>query len=286
MGKLKSNVKMEGGFMKQLSHWSEANQCEMTFSVFLPTPASRTAPPPPTLYYLSGLTCTDENARTKAHFAAEAAKLGLAVVFPDTSARPEVAIEGQDDSYDFGSGAGFYVDATTEKWKKHYNMYTYITKELPELISGLFPVDPERKSITGHSMGGHGALVAHLKNPGMYTSVSAFAPIANPVAVPWGEKAFTGFLGSVEAGKAYDSTELVKNYSGPKPSILIDQGTADGFLNNQLKPGNFSAACGEAGYPVQVRMQPLYDHSYYFISTFMRDHVDHHARALGLRPKM
>merc|ERR1711863_72548 len=183
--KLKSNVKMEGGFMKQLSHWSEANQCEMTFSVFLPTPASRTAPPPPTLYYLSGLTCTDENARTKAHFAAEAAKLGLAVVFPDTSARPEVAIEGQDDSYDFGSGAGFYVDATTDKWKKHYNMYTYITKELPELVSGLFPVDPEKRSITGHSMGGHGALICHLKNPGMYSSVSAFSPICNPTLVTW-----------------------------------------------------------------------------------------------------
>merc|ERR1711910_80006 len=284
--KLKSNVKMEGGFMKQLSHWSEANQCEMTFSVFLPTPASRTAPPPPTLYYLSGLTCTDENARTKAHFAAEAAKLGLAVVFPDTSARPEVAIEGQDDSYDFGSGAGFYVDATTEKWKKHYNMYTYITKELPELISGLFPVDPEKRSITGHSMGGHGALICHLKNPGMYSSVSAFSPICNPTVVPWGEKAFTGYLGSVEAGKAYDATELVSSYSGPKVPVLIDQGTADGFLENQLKPKNFFMAAAKNGYNVELRMQPLYDHSYYFISTFMRDHIDFHARALGLRPKL
>jgi S-formylglutathione hydrolase len=182
------------------------------------------------LYYLSGLTCSDENARTKAHFATEAAKLGLAVVFPDTSPRPEVlchaagavlteaqvAIEGQDDSWDFGSSAGFYVDATVPKWSKHYNMYTYITKELPELISGLFPVDPVRRSITGHSMGGHGALVAHLRNPGMFASVSAFAPICNPTAVPWGEKAFTGYLGSVEAGKAYDATELVASYAGPK----------------------------------------------------------------------
>merc|ERR1712066_860116 len=201
-----------------------------TFSVFLPTPASRTAPPPPTLYYLSGLTCTDENARTKAHFASEAAKHGLAVVFPDTSARPEVAIEGQDDSYDFGSGAGFYVDATTEKWKKHYNMYTYITKELPELVSGLFPVDPEKRSITGHSMGGHGALICH------------------PTVVPWGEKAFTGYLGSVEAGKAYDATELVSSYSGPKAPVLIDQGTADGFLENQLKPKNFFMAAAKNGY--------------------------------------
>ena len=154
------------------------------------------------------------------------------------------------------------------------------------LLQGLFPVDPDRKSITGHSMGGHGAMVAHLKNPGMYSSVSAFAPIANPVAVPWGEKAFTGYLGSVEAGKAYDSTELVKNYTGPKPCILIDQGTADGFLYNQLKPDNFAAAAADAGYPCHVRMQPLYDHSYYMISTFMRDHIDHHARALGLRAKL
>merc|ERR1712048_999011 len=134
---------------------------------------------------------------------------------------PEVAIEGQDDSYDFGSGAGFYVDATTEKWKKHYNMYTYITKELPELVSGLFPVDGERRSITGHSMGGHGALICHLKNPGMFSSVSAFSPICNPTVVPWGEKAFTGYLGSVEAGKAYDATELVSSYDGPKVPLLM-----------------------------------------------------------------
>ena len=188
--KLKSNVRVENGWMKQLSHWSEACQCEMTFSVFLPDPQTRTSPLPPVLYYLSGLTCTDENARTKAHFAAEAGRVGLAVVFPDTSPRG-VNIPGEDDGYDFGSGAGFYVDATAEPWSKHYKMYTYITKELPELISGskgLFPVDPVRRSITGHSMGGHGALVAHLRNPGMFTSCSAFAPIVNPTAVPWGEK--------------------------------------------------------------------------------------------------
>jgi len=283
--KLKGNVRVDGGWMKQLSHWSDACNCEMTFSVFLPDQLQRNAPPPPVLYYLSGLTCSDENARTKANFAQEAAKVGLAVVFPDTSPRG-VDIPTQDDSWDFGSGAGFYVDATTDAWSGHYKMYTYVTKELPELISGLFPVDPVRRSITGHSMGGHGAMIAHLKNPGMYSSVSAFAPICNPTAVPWGEKAFSGYLGSVDAGKAYDATELVKDYSGPKPCILIDQGTADGFMNTQLKPGNFSAACGEAGYPVQVRLQPMYDHSYYFIASFMRDHVDHHARALGLRPKL
>jgi len=281
--KLKGNVRVENGWMKQMSHWSESCQCDMTFSVFLPDQKSRTGPLPPVLYYLSGLTCSDENARTKAHFAQEAGRVGLAVVFPDTSPRG-VNIPGEDDSWDFGSAAGFYVDATAEPWSKHYKMYSYITKELPELIAGLFPVDPDKKSITGHSMGGHGAMVAHLKNPGMYASVSAFSPIANPSAVPWGEKAFTGYLGSVEAGKAYDATELVKTYSGPKPTILIDQGTADGFLNNQLKPQNFAAAAAGVGYPCQLRMQSLFDHSYYMISTFMRDHVDHHARALGLRP--
>merc|ERR1711936_1094250 len=163
--KLKGNVRVEGGWMKQLSHWSEACNCEMTFSVFLPDQHSRTSPPPPALYYLSGLTCSDENARTKAHFAQEAGRVGMAVVFPDN-------IPGEDDSWDFGSAAGFYVDATAEPWSKHYKMYSYITKELPELINGLFPVDAERRSITGHSMGGHGAMVAHLKNPGMFTSVS------------------------------------------------------------------------------------------------------------------
>eukprot|EP00092_Neocalanus_flemingeri_P019477 GFUD01021100.1.p1 GENE.GFUD01021100.1~~GFUD01021100.1.p1 ORF type:complete len:684 (+),score=163.53 GFUD01021100.1:234-2285(+) len=283
--KLKGNIRFEGGWMKQLSHWSEACNCEMTFSVFLPDPQSRTAPPPPVLYYLSGLTCSDENARTKSHFAQEASKVGLAVVFPDTSPRG-VNLPTEDDDWQFGASAGWYLDATVEPWSKHYKMYTYITKELPSVIAGLFPVDPTRRSITGHSMGGHGALIAHLKNPGVYTSVSAFAPACNPTAVPWGEKVFPGFLGSLDAGKAYDATELVKNYSGPKPSILIDVGTHDFVLTTQLKPENLSKACGEAGYPLQLRMQPLHDHSYYFVSTFMRDHVDHHARALGLRYKM
>jgi len=279
---LKGNVKFEGGQMKQMSHWSEANQCEMTFSVFLPDRKERKSPDPPVLYYLSGLTCTDENARTKAHFAQEAAKYGLAVVFPDTSPRG-LSIEGQDDSYDFGSGAGFYVNATSGDWAKNYKMYDYVTKELPDLVTALFPVDPVKKSITGHSMGGHGALISHLKNPGAYSSVSAFAPICNPTQVPWGVKAFTGYLGSVEAGKEYDATELVAKYKGPQVPILIDQGTSDGFLANQLKPEAFKSAAAAAGYaPVSVRMQAGYDHSYYFISTFMADHIRHHATALGL----
>jgi len=281
---LKGNVKVEGGYMKQFAHWSEACQCEMTFSIFLPERKQRNDSDPPVLYYLSGLTCTDENARTKAHFAQEAARVGLAVVFPDTSPRG-ISIEGQDDSYDFGSGAGFYVNATESKWSKHYQMYDYITKELPKFVESMFPVDASRKSITGHSMGGHGALICHLKNPGAYKSVSAFAPICNPTAVPWGEKAFTGYLGSVEAGKAYDATELILKYNGPKAPILIDQGTADGFLSNQLKPTNFTAAAAAVHYPVALNMRPLYDHSYYFIATFMRDHIDFHARALLCGPK-
>jgi len=281
---LKGNIRVEGGWMKQLSHWSEVCNCEMTFSVFLPDLQSRTAAPPPVLYYLSGLTCSDENARTKSHFAEEAGKVGLAVVFPDTSPRG-VNIPTEDDDWQFGSSAGWYLDATIAPWSKYYNMYTYVTQELPSLIVGLFPVDPTRRSITGHSMGGHGALVAHLKNPGLYTSVSAFAPACNPTAVPWGQKAFPNYLGSLAAGKAYDATELVKNYSGPTPSILIDVGTHDWVLNTQLKPENFSAACEEAGYPLQLRMQPHFDHSYFFVSSFMKDHVDHHARALGLRYK-
>jgi len=281
---LKGNVKVEGGFMKQFTHWSESCQCEMTFSIFLPNRKQRLDADPPVLYYLSGLTCTDENARTKAHFAQEAGRVGLAVVFPDTSPRG-VNIEGENDSYDFGSGAGFYVNATEGKWAKNYKMYDYITKELPDLVTSMFPVDASKKAITGHSMGGHGALICHLKNPGSYSSASAFAPICNPTQVPWGDKAFKGYLGSVEAGKAYDATELMKSYKGPQAPILIDQGTADGFLAEQLKPENFMAAAAQNGYrPVSLNMRPLYDHSYYFISTFMRDHIDFHARALQCFP--
>jgi len=236
------------------------------------------------LYYLSGLTCTDENARTKTAIYEHAAKYGMAVVFPDTSAR-DVEIEGEGDSYDFGSGAGFYLNATEEKWKKHYNMYDYVTKELPEVIDLLFSVDSSRTAITGHSMGGHGALSLHLKNPGKYQSVSAFAPICNPTECQWGKKAFEGYLGSVEAGKAYDSVELMKAYDGPQVPILIDQGAADSFYPAQLRPESFSDACGQRGYPLRLRMQAGYDHSYYFISTFMKDHIEFHAANLGLTPR-
>ena len=221
--KLISDMRLEGGSIKQFSHWSHTCQCDMTFSIFLPARANRDSPNPPVLYYLSGLTCTDENARTKAQFAQEAARVGLAVVFPDTSPRG-VSIEGQDDSYDFGSGAGFYVNATNPKWSKNYNMYDYVNSELPDLVQELFPVDSKKRSIMGHSMGGHGALISYLKNPGKYSSVSAFSPICNPTQSPWGQKAFEGYLGSVEAGKEYDATELISKYEGPKyQAILIDQ---------------------------------------------------------------
>lgn len=198
----------------------------MTFSIFIPEAPSRTSPPPPVLYFLSGLTCTDENAKEKGGFLEPAARNNVVVVFPDTSARG-VEIEGQNDSYDFGSGAGFYINATSEKYKKHFNMETYITKELPDIVNQLFRVDSNRTGITGHSMGGHGALSLHFKNPGKYQSVSAFSPICNPTKCNWGTKAFEGYLGSVEAGKAHDATELVSQYTGPKLQILIDQGTHD-----------------------------------------------------------
>lgn len=254
----------------------------MTFSIFLPEPKKRCGGKPAVLYYLSGLTCTDENARTKAAFYEHAAQYNLVIVFPDTSAR-EVNIEGQDDSYDFGSGAGFYINATTDKWKQHYNMYDYITKELPAFIDANFYVDISRASITGHSMGGHGALTIALKNPGVYQSVSAFSPICNPTACPWGVKAFEGYLGSVDAGKEYDATVLMESYQGPKTPILIDQGTGDNFLHQkQLLPENFALACGNAKHPLNLRMQKDYDHSYYFISSFAKDHIQFHSANLGL----
>jgi len=276
---LKGNVKVEGGKLQQLSHWSDACQCEMTFSIFLPELKSRTAGPPPVVFYLSGLTCTDENARTKANFARAAAKEGLCVVFPDTSPRG-VGIPGEDDSYDFGSGAGFYVNATVEPWAKHYKMYDYIVDELPKVIESFYYVDMDRQSIMGHSMGGHGALVAHLRNPGRFKSVSTFAPISHPTSSEWGQKQFEGYLGSMEAGKEYDAVVLAESYDGPKVPLLVDTGTSDPFLP-KLQVDKLYDAFKRNGLPIELRMQPLYDHSYFFISTFMDDHVKFHAKALS-----
>jgi S-formylglutathione hydrolase len=235
------------------------------------------------LYYLAGLTCSEETFMIKAGAQRVAAELGIALVAPDTSPRG-VKLPGDSDSWDFGVGAGFYLDATVEPWSRHYHMYTYITQELRALIEGNFPIDASRTGVFGHSMGGHGALTLALKNPDIYRSVSAFAPIAAPRQCPWGQKAFTGYLGP-DRGQwsEYDATDLVARVTNPasRPPILIDQGMSDQFLERELHPHLFEAAARKVGYPLTLRRQPGYDHSYYFISTFVEDHLRHHAKTLG-----
>jgi len=271
-------IRAFNGTILRMKHRSQTCNSDMKFSIYIPD-AKKRGDVPPVLYYLSGLTCTDENALTKSGFGEMASKYGVAVVFPDTSPR-DLGDDSLGKDWDFGYGAGFYVNATTDKFKKNFNMYDYITKELPELVNSTFPVDGTRVSITGHSMGGHGALICYLKNPGAYRSCSAFAPIVNPTQCPWGEKAFNGYLGSVEAGKEYDATELIKNYKGPKTPILIDVGLGDDFYKTQLKPENFDKVCAEVKYPLKLRQHPDYDHSYFFIASFMSDHVEFHAKYL------
>ncbi len=267
-----------GGKVGFYSHASVETGTEMNFAVFVPPQAE--TQPVPTLTYLAGLTCTEETFMVKAGAQRLAAHYGLMLVAPDTSPRG-VAPAEQDGDYDFGSGAGFYLDATRAPWAEHFRMYSYVTEELPALIATEFPADPRRQSIFGHSMGGHGALVCGLRNPGKYRSVSAFAPIANPVNCPWGRKAFAGYLGDDrQAWAAYDATALVARAAERLP-LLIDQGTQDQFLDSQLSPEVFSEACAAAGHPLELRMQPGYDHGYYFISTFMADHLAHHAGALA-----
>lgn len=279
--KLLSSVKCFGGFQKVFEHCSETLKCTMKFAVYLPSKAE--SGKVPVLYWLSGLTCTEQNFITKAGAQRYAEEYGLALVAPDTSPRG-CNIEGEEDSWDFGSGAGFYVNATQENWKTNYNMYSYVTDELPTLINNNFPVLSDRQSIFGHSMGGHGALVCALKNPGRYVSVSAFAPICNPINCPWGQKAFSGYLGDDrESWKKWDACELVAHYKGPLSSyILIDQGKDDSFYHQkQLLPENFVEACREVGVQVVLRLQEGYDHSYNFISSFVGDHIQHHAKALN-----
>lgn len=280
--KLVSSAKCFGGFQKVFEHVSEVLGCTMKFAIFLPSKSESAKVP--VLYWLSGLTCTEQNFITKAHAQGYAEQYGIAIVAPDTSPRG-CNIEGEEESWDFGTGAGFYVDATQEKWKKNYNMYSYVTKELPALVGDNFPVLPLKMSISGHSMGGHGALICALKNPGKYKSVSAFAPICNPMNCPWGQKAFTGYLGEDrEAWKKWDACELVRGYPGPPFSnyIMIDQGKEDSFLTqSQLLPENFVESCRGAGVQVLLRMQEGYDHSYYTIATFMEDHIKHHAACLN-----
>lgn len=278
------DAKMFGGRVQKWTHVSDVTKTPMTFSVFLP-PQAESQGTVPVLYYLSGLTCTDDNVTQKACAQRAAAAHGIALVAPDTSPRG-CNIEGEDDSYDFGSGAGFYVDATEPKWATNYNMYSYITKELPAIINTNFPVDSRRVGISGHSMGGHGALTIALRHPDVYRSVSAFSPICNPMKCPWGEKAFTGYLGSVEAGREHDATELMLS-RGASPvlqDILIDQGTSDNFYSgpvNQLLTENFGEACKAKGQACTIRMQEGYDHSYFFIATFMEDHIAFHAKYLS-----
>jgi S-formylglutathione hydrolase len=263
-----------GGVQQFYKHASRETRGTMKFSVYLP-PQSRAAKVP-VLYYLAGLTCTEETFPIKSHAQSIAAELGIMLVAPDTSPR-EPRLPGDADSWDFGQGAGFYVDATEAPWSANYRMYSYVTRELPELVNSNLPALAESVGIFGHSMGGHGALICALRNPSQYISVSAFAPIAAPMQCPWGLKGFTNYLGKdTEAWREYDASELVARHRFPG-LILIDQGTADQFLAEQLHPEKFSAAAAKSGQPVNLRMQPGYDHGYYFIQTFMADHLRHHA---------
>ncbi len=264
------------GWLKRYRHSSTATGTEMVFAIYLPPQAQTQSVP--VLYWLSGLTCTDENFMQKAGAQRIAAELGIAIVAPDTSPRG-TDFPGEHDSYDFGSGAGFYVNATQQPWSAHYRMYDYVTDELPALIEQHFPVT-DKRAISGHSMGGHGALICALKNPGRYASVSAFAPISNPSHCPWGEKALSGYLGADrEVWKDWDSCELIATANEKLP-LLVDQGEADDFMQEQLKPEALQAACEAAGHPLELRLRPGYDHSYFFIASFIEDHLRHHAEAL------
>lgn len=264
------------GAQRFYAHESRECRTEMRFSVFIPPQAqSRKVP---VLYYLAGLTCTEETFMIKAGAQRLAADLGLMLVAPDTSPR-KARLPGDAAADDFGIGAGFYVDATQAPWSQHYRMYSYVTRELPEVVQGI-GVASDRRSIFGHSMGGHGALICALKNPGRYASVSAFAPICSPSRVPWGQKAFAGYFGSdQEKWREYDAVELLSKRKYDKP-ILIDQGTADKFLEVQLKPQLLEEACRQSGTELLLNYRDGYDHGYYFISTFIVDHLQHHAAFL------
>jgi S-formylglutathione hydrolase len=267
-----------GGVQGVYKHPSAATGTEMTFSVFVPPHAAGAKLP--VVWYLSGLTCTHANVTEKGEYRRLCAELGLIFVAPDTSPRGEGVADDPDGAYDFGLGAGFYVDATEAPFARHYKMWSYVTDELPALIGANFPVDPGRQAIMGHSMGGHGALTIALTFPDRYRSVSAFAPIVAPGQVPWGKKALGGYLGPDTATwRKHDAVALIEDGARLK-DILVDQGDADGFLPEQLKPSLLAAACTDARIPLTLRLQPGYDHSYYFISTFMEDHLRWHAERL------
>ena len=274
-----SSWKVFEGVQEVHSHQSTQTGTKMRFGLFLPPQARQGKVP--LLVWLSGLTCTEENFITKAGAQRVAAELGLAILAPDTSPRG-LGYAGEDDAYDFGSGAGFYVDATQEPWKKGYRMYSYLLQELLPLVTANFPVREDRVGISGHSMGGHGALTIALKNPSRFRSVSAFSPIVAPSQVPWGEKALTGYLGPDRNTWAdYDATALIASRGWKGPKLLIDQGTADNFLKEQLRPELFQAACEKAGVPLELNLREGYDHSYYFISTFIENHLRYHRQQLG-----
>jgi len=274
---LASESRCHGGTVGFYRHESTACKSEMRFSVFVP-PQARSQPLP-ILYFLSGLTCTEENFMVKAGAQRYAAEFGLMLVVPDTSPR-NTGIPGEDQDWDLGTGAGFYVDATQAPWSSHYRMYSYVTEELPELIAANFPARRDRQGLCGHSMGGHGALVCALRNPDRYRSVSALAPICAPSRCPWGEKAFTHYLGpNQEAWKDYDACELILR-GKTDFQILVDQGGADPFLETQLMPEALKSACDRVSQALTLRLHEGYDHSYYFISTFIGDHLRHHAEFL------
>ena len=272
-----SSVKSHGGTQAVYTHASQACSCDMTFAIFLPPQAQ--SRPVPVLWYLSGLTCTHQNVMDKGEYRRAAAQHGIAIVCPDTSPRgPDVPDEK--DNWKFGCGAGFYLDATQEPYAKNYQMATYVSQELPSLLAAQFPLDMTRQGIFGHSMGGHGAITLALKNPGRFRSVSAFAPIVQPSTADWSKPAFEKYLGSgQEAWRSYDTTRLIED-GHRMPELLVDQGSADSFLNDGLRPWLLSQACEGTDINLTLNMREGYDHSYFFISTYMSDHIDWHAERL------
>lgn len=273
------DVRCFDGRQLRIKHRSECCRCDMVFSLFLPPQAEQGAVS--LVWWLSGLTCTDQNFVTKAGAQRMASELGLAIVAPDTSPRGEGVADDPDGAWDFGLGAGFYVNATQAPYNEHYRMYDYVQKELPGLLAGQFPLDMDRQSIMGHSMGGHGALTLALRHPEQYRSVSAFAPICAPSQVPWGQKAFGGYFGADESiWLEHDAVALIDKSGFDKP-ILVDQGVADSFLDNQLKPELLEQACDRAGVALTLNRREGYDHSYFFIASFIEEHLRHHDQALS-----
>jgi S-formylglutathione hydrolase len=274
-----SQAKAFGGVQSVFRHQSAETGTSMRFAAFLPAQAE--AGPVPVVWFLSGLTCTEDNFTAKAGAQRIASEFGLALIAPDTSPRGEGVPDDPDGAYDFGWGAGFYVDATEKPWATHYRMRSYLERELPELVTDALPLDMTRQAISGHSMGGHGALTMALRTPGRFRSVSAFAPIVSPLNCPWGHKALTGYLGADRtAWRQYDACALIED-GARVPAILVDQGLADGFLADQLKPELLEAACARTSIDLTLRRQPGYDHSYFFIASFIEDHLRWHAQALA-----